>query len=221
MVTVHRLSQGGRMTAVKGSPLEVLERCSFYQAHDHPTPLGEKERLGIEAANFRMAGNGLRVLGIAYFLDGKGDHDPGAVIEGGRLVWSGLVGLEDPVRKGAKELIQALHRAGIKTAVITGDQSLTAQHIGEVLNLSGGEPLRVLDVTDLKGLDHAGLKTLVPRTHVFARLNPTQKLQIIQTYQNTGRGVVMVGDGINDVLALKVADVGIAMGKDGIPARAS
>jgi P-type Ca2+ transporter type 2C len=215
MVTVHRLFQGGRMTAVKGSPLEVLECCSFYQAHDHPISLGEKERLEIEAANFRMAGKGLRVLGIAYFLDGNGDHDPGAVINGRRLVWSGLVGLEDPVRKEAKELIQALHRAGIKTAVITGDQSLTAQHIGEALNLSGDEPLRILDVVDLKGLDHAGLKTIVQRTHVFARLNPTQKLQIIQTYQNTGRGVVMVGDGINDVLALKVADVGIAMGKEG------
>jgi Ca2+-transporting ATPase len=215
MVTVHRWPGNRKLTAVKGSPLDVLERCSFCRKNDHAVPLGEEERLKIEAENFKMAGSGLRVLGIAHFWNRDGRQDPGTVIEQRQLVWVGLVGLADPVRKGAKELIQTLHRAGIETAVITGDQSLTAHHIGEDLGLSGGEPLRILDVVDLKGLNQAGLKSVVPRTHVFARLNPTQKLQIIQVYQSTGRGVVMVGDGINDVLALKVADVGIAMGKDG------
>jgi Ca2+-transporting ATPase len=99
--------------------------------------------------------------------------------------------------------------------VITGDQSLTAEHIGEELNLAGLERLRVLDAMNFRGLDAAAMKNIVTRTHIFARLNPTQKLQVIQAYQSAGIGVVMVGDGINDVLALKVADVGIAMGKDG------
>jgi Ca2+-transporting ATPase len=99
--------------------------------------------------------------------------------------------------------------------VITGDQSLTAAHIGEELNLAGGEQLRVLDALNLKDIDAEAMRNLVAKTHVFARLNPTQKLQVIQAYQSTGTGVVMVGDGMNDVLALKVADVGIAMGRDG------
>jgi Ca2+-transporting ATPase len=75
--------------------------------------------------------------------------------------------------------------------------------------------LRILDVTDLKQSDPSFMRDVVTRTHVFARLNPTQKLQIIQAYQRQGIGVMMVGDGINDVLALKVADVGVAMGRSG------
>jgi Ca2+-transporting ATPase len=125
------------------------------------------------------------------------------------------VGFSDPLREGTGELIQTLHRAGIKTAVITGDQSLTAGHVGEALKLAGEEPLRILDSMSFRDLDAAAMRNIVTRTHVFARLNPTQKLQVIQAYQSAGIGVVMVGDGINDVLALKVADVGIAMGRDG------
>ena len=215
MATLHRGLDGRELTAVKGSPLDVLERCSHCQRNGNAVPLGEEERLRIEAENFKMAGGGLRVLGIAHYWDGNGKEGPTEAVEARRLVWAGLIGLADPVRKEAKALVQALHRAGIRTAVITGDQSLTAQAIGEELGLSDREPLRVLDVVDLKGLNEEGLKSVVPRTHVFARLNPTQKLQIIQVYQRTCRGVVMVGDGINDVLALKVADVGIAMGRDG------
>jgi Ca2+-transporting ATPase len=112
-------------------------------------------------------------------------------------------------------MVQGLHRAGIRTAVITGDQSLTAHHIGEELGLAGDEPLRILDAMDLRGSNLEGLRSVVTRTHVFARLSPTQKLQIIQAYQSAGLSVVMVGDGFNDVLALKVADVGIAMGREG------
>jgi len=135
--------------------------------------------------------------------------------ETGRLVWAGLIGLSDPVRRGAREVVQGLHRAGIRTAVITGDQSLTAQHIGAELGLAGDEPLRILDAMDLSSGHPGGLRSVVTRTHVFARLSPTQKLQIIQAYQSAGLSVVMVGDGFNDVLALKVADVGIAMGREG------
>jgi Ca2+-transporting ATPase len=214
MVTTHRWTRDRELAVMKGSPLEVLERCESYHREGDCLPLGEAERARIEAENFRMAGSGLRVLGIAY------QWDPGPDIEDfraerGRLVWSGLVGLADPVRRGAREVIQALHRAGIRTAVITGDQSLTAHHIGEQLGLAGEEPLRILDAMGLNGGRPESLRSVVTRTHVFARLNPTQKLQIIQAYQSAGLGVVMVGDGFNDVLALKVADVGIAMGREG------
>jgi Ca2+-transporting ATPase len=130
-------------------------------------------------------------------------------------VWSGLVGLKDPVRRTARSVVRALHRAGIRTVVITGDQGLTAHRIGAELGLAGAEALRILDAVDLKNLNGEGLRSVVTRTHVFARLSPAQKLQVIQAYQNAGLSVVMVGDGFNDVLALKVADVGIAMGRRG------
>jgi Ca2+-transporting ATPase len=214
MVTIHRWTPDSELAVMKGSPHEVLERCVFRHQDGECLPLGEAERSAIEAENFRMSGAGLRVLGVAYQWDPQQDVEAFGA-ETGRLVWAGLIGLSDPVRRGAREAIQGLHRAGVRTAVITGDQSLTAQHIGEELGLSGGEPLRILDTMDLSGSNPEGLRSVVTRTHVFARLSPTQKLQIIQAYQSAGMGVVMVGDGFNDVLALKVADVGIAMGREG------
>ena len=214
MVTVHQWSADRELTAVKGAPFEVLERCSHYRRGGDVHSLSDEARARIEAENFRLAGRGLRVLGIAFRWGRQGTEE-GRYVDGEGLVWAGLVGLSDPVRRGAKELVQALHCSGIRTAVLTGDQSLTAQFIGNHLGLSGPEPLRILDAADLRGAALSGLSGVVSRTHVFARLTPTQKLQIIQSYQSAGLSVVMVGDGFNDVLALKVADVGIAMGRKG------
>lgn len=214
MVTVHPWEGGMELTAVKGSPLDVLERCAYRRMDGKEVPLSDEERNRIENENYFLSGKGLRVLGAAYrwgrvgFVEHLSDQDWG-------LVWAGLVGFSDPLREGTRELIRTLHRAGIKTAVITGDQSLTAGHVGEALKVAGEEPLRILDSMSFRDLDAAAMRNIVTRTHVFARLNPTQKLQVIQAYQSSGIGVVMVGDGINDVLALKVADVGIAMGRDG------
>ena len=214
MVTIHHWTQDRQLAVMKGSPHEVLQRCAFCHRNGKRLRLGEAERSRIEAENFRMSGAGLRVLGVAYQWDPQPDVEAFGA-ETGRMVWAGLIGLSDPVRRGARELVQGLHRAGIRTAVITGDQSLTAHHIGEELGLSGDEPLRILDAMDLRSSHPEGLRSVVTRTHVFARLSPTQKLQIIQAYQSAGQSVVMVGDGFNDVLALKVADVGIAMGREG------
>ena len=214
MVTTHRWTDHTTLVAVKGSPMEVLERCSHICRGGAIVALEESDRHRIEMENSRMAGGGLRVLGAACrWKEGNalratlGD-EPG-------LAWVGLFGLEDPLRAEAKPLIQSLHRAGIKTTVITGDQSLTAYHIGEQLELSGDEALSILDAIDLNQISAAGLRSVVTRAHVFARLSPAQKLQVIQAYQSAGMSVMMVGDGFNDVLALKVSDVGVAMGREG------
>jgi len=214
MVTVHQWDANRELTAVKGAPFEVLALCSHLRRGGEVHPLTEEARARIEAENFRMAGRGLRVLGLAFRWGRQGSEED-RYLAGPGLVWSGLVGFSDPVRPEAKGLIESLHRAGIRTAVLTGDQSLTAQYIGNQLGLSGSEPLRILDAADLRGAALNGLREVVACTHVFARLTPTQKLQIIQSYQSAGLSVVMVGDGFNDVLALKVADVGMAMGRQG------
>ena len=214
MVTIHRWSQDRELAAMKGSPHEVLERCRFVWKDGKRRPLNAAERSRIEAENFRMSGAGLRALGLAFQWDPQQDVEAFSA-ESGRLTWCGLIGLADPVRPGARQVVQGLHRAGIRTVVITGDQSLTAHHIGEELGLAGGEPLRILDAMDLSNSSLESLRSVVTRAHVFARLSPTQKLQIIQAYQSAGMSVVMVGDGFNDILALKVADVGIAMGREG------
>ncbi|RPJ72749.1 MAG: cation-transporting P-type ATPase [Desulfobacteraceae bacterium] len=177
MVTVHQWDAKQELTAVKGAPLEVLEQCSRLRRGGAILPLTDEARARIEAENFRMAGRGLRVLGLA-FRWGRGGTEAGRYADGEGLVWSGLVGLSDPVRRGAREVVQALHRAGIRTAVLTGDQSLTAQYIGGRLGLSGGEPLRILDAADLRGAALTGLAGVVARTHVFTRLLPPRNFRL-------------------------------------------
>jgi Ca2+-transporting ATPase len=112
-------------------------------------------------------------------------------------------------------LIGAFHNASIDTVMITGDQSPTAFAIGKELNLSKGEQIEILDSTHLANVNPEVMKALCEKVHVFARVSPANKLQIVQALQGAGKVVAMTGDGINDGPALKAADIGIAMGHTG------
>ena len=218
MTTLHRAddSRGKIVYAVKGSPREVLSLCTSHVVHGQQSRLTEEDRQVIEIANERMAGRALRVLGFAYAL-GNGEmgcmhHDRPNGVE---YIWLGMVGMADPIRKGVKELISQFHTAGIDTVMITGDQTPTAYAIGKELNLSRGEEMEILDSTHLADMDPDALRALSERVPIFSRVSPAHKLQIVQSLQRAGRVVAMTGDGINDGPALKVADVGIAMGHTG------
>lgn len=211
MATLHRMEDGRRLMAVKGSPLEVLAMCNRHLRDGEELPLMDADRENVEIVNERMAGEALRVLGFAF-----------AVVEDGEafenhegLVWLGLTGMADPVRPGVKELIPRFHEAGIETIMITGDQTSTAYAIGKELNLSGDEPIEILDSSHLTAMDANALRALSERVHVFSRVSPANKLQIVQAIQNSGRIVAMTGDGINDGPALKAADIGVALGESG------
>lgn len=119
------------------------------------------------------------------------------------------------MRPGVQEVIGDFHQAGIATVMITGDQSATAYAIGRELRLSRGEHLEILASTHLTGVAPEVMSALASRVHVFARVSPSHKLQIVQALQRSGKVVAMTGDGINDGPALKVADIGIAMGTTG------
>ncbi|MEW6602420.1 MAG: cation-transporting P-type ATPase, partial [Nitrospirota bacterium] len=217
MYTLHRAGNHSALVAVKGSPNEVLSMCRWHMKDGRKIPLTDEDRLAIETENERMAGKALRILGMAYFLS---DGEPDAFLNNDidfsdNLVWLGLVGMADPVRGGVKGLIGEFHRAGIETVMITGDQSPTAYAIGKELNLSNGEQLEILDSAHLASIDPEVLKALCERVHVFSRVSPAHKLQIVQALQSAGKIVAMTGDGINDGPALKAADIGIAMGHVG------
>lgn len=207
MATEHEAEGGRRLLCVKGSPAEVLALCAWVQRGEQCFILTEMLRAEIVRSNEAMAGESLRVLGIAY----------GYVEEGrpAELVWLGLVGMTDPVRAGARELIGRFHEAGIDTVMITGDQSATAQAIGRALHLARDGELEILDSSRLEQVDPELLSALALRVQVFARVSPTHKLQIVQALQRAGRVVAMTGDGINDSPALRAADIGIAMGDSG------
>jgi Ca2+-transporting ATPase len=210
MVTGHRTPTNHTLLAVKGNPSEVLELCEELLFGGEVIPLTDSLRMAIEAANDQMAGKTLRILGFAY-AEGDAldpDHPAG-------LTWLGMTGMTDPIRVGVKAVIGDFHQAGIDTVMLTGDQGPTAYAIGKELDLSEGQSLEILDSTHLSQMDATVLEGLCRRIHVFARISPAHKLQIVQALQRAERVVAMTGDGVNDAPALKAADIGIAMGHTG------
>lgn len=207
MCTYHRLPRKRHLLAVKGSPQEVLTLCDCYQDKGGIHPIDDAFRTSVININNQMAGDALRVLGVAYAEKPMKDEETPA-----HLTWLGLVGMTDPLRTGMPDLMRLFHRAGIHTVMITGDQSSTAYAIGKQLNLSNGKPLQILDSTHLEKLDQKILSGLIRDVHVFARVSPANKLQIVQAIQKASKIVAMTGDGINDGPALKAANIGVAMG---------
>lgn len=210
MSTLHALDDGRTLVAVKGSPEEVLALCRWYERGTERWLLSDADRAAIAAANCRLADRALRVLGVAF---AETRNNEGR--EEGNLVWLGLVGMADPLRQGMAGLIRSFHAAGIQTIMITGDQRATASAIARQLDLSVGATPVILDPGDLENTTPEQLAEKVRRAHVFARVSPAHKLQIVQALQRGGRVVAMTGEGINDGPALKAADVGVAMGRDG------
>ncbi|MEJ2091047.1 MAG: HAD-IC family P-type ATPase [Syntrophobacterales bacterium] len=211
MGTLHQHPKKGRFLALKGSPTEVLALCAWHVKGGRRLPFTEVEKQAVEAENEHMAGEAQRVLGVAYG-EGEVTEETGAP---NGLTWLGMVGMIDPIRDGVKEAIAAIQGAGIDTVMITGDQGPTAYAIGKELQLSQGRPLEILDSSFLSQIEPEALRALAQRVHVFARVSPSHKLEIVQALQKSGRVIAMTGDGINDGPALKAANVGIAMGSTG------
>ena len=217
MYTIHNgADNGARLVALKGSPDEVISICSLYMEQGAVRPLTEDDQQDLEIQNDQLAGEALRVLGVAYCIIG-GDRPPIESTADFRddLIWLGLVGMADPVRPGMREVLEQFHSAGISTIMITGDQSATAHAVAKELNIGNSEQLEILDSTQFAGISPEVMKGLAERVHVFSRVSPAHKLQIVQALQSAGRVVAMTGDGINDGPALKAADIGIAMGHTG------
>jgi Ca2+-transporting ATPase len=198
------------LLAVKGSPSEVLGMCGWYFKDGERIPLTDTDREAIRSENDRMAGDALRVLGCAY---GEPQSEQDAVERD--LTWLGLVGMADPIRSGVREVIAGFHAAGIDTVMITGDQAPTAYAIGRELALSRNGSLEIVDSSHPANNGHERIYSQAEKVHIFARISPASKLEIVQALQRAGRVVAMTGDGINDGPALRAADVGIAMGNGG------
>ena len=210
MMTVHETPEGGLLYAVKGSPADVLALCQWRQHLGEVEELDEVIRDRIIERNDRLAGDALRVLGVAYAYGEKTED-----MKAPPLTWLGLIGMEDSIRPDMDKLMAEFHSAGVRTVMITGDQSATAYSVGNRLGLSGDAPLEIIDSSNLDKLDPEILKGVIKNTSVFARVSPAHKLKIVQALQEAGHVVAMTGDGVNDGPALKAADIGVAMGDQG------
>ncbi|MEM2102798.1 MAG: cation-translocating P-type ATPase [Candidatus Bathyarchaeia archaeon] len=214
MTTVHITPEKELHAYVKGAPETVLEHCTHILSNGKENKLTEKDRKVILKKNEEMAGEALRVLGMAYrkLPDENVEKLPDEEIES-KLVFAGLMGMIDPPREEAKSANELCQKAGIKTVMITGDHKLTAVAIAKELGM-----LRdgmVLTGQELDKLSDEEFENIVEKVTVYARVSPEHKLRIVKALKKKGHIVAMTGDGVNDAPALKQADIGVAMGISG------
>lgn len=210
MTTFHEL-EGEIVAFTKGAPESVLHRCVLQLDRNGTRPL---DRESLEAAIQRLAGEGLRVLAVAYRVWRElPDLTDAEAIERD-LVFAGFVGLIDPPRPEARDSVATCCAAGIVPVMITGDHPLTARAIARRLDIITDTD-EVMTGRELARLNDAELAGRIQRVRVFARVDPEQKIRIVKALQEKGECVAMTGDGVNDAPALKRADIGVAMGRTG------
>lgn len=211
MGTVYK-TDDGFITAGKGAAEAMLEICTKLLATDGEKDLSEEDKKTWLERNNELAEDGLRALAFAYRrTDGKPEGaDGGEFMKD--MVLVGLVGFLDPPREDVIDAIDLCHKAGIDVVMVTGDHPGTAGNVARavhILNSGEGKTMKGSELEDdIKSSD-------VAEAEVFARVDPAQKLKIVQAYQEKGLITGMTGDGVNDAPALKKADIGIAMGKRG------
>ncbi|WP_213450445.1 HAD-IC family P-type ATPase [Rhizomonospora bruguierae] len=208
-------TDAGPLLSVKGAPERVLPRCTSYRdEHGGDQPLAGHVQDRVRAHLHRLTSEGYRVLAVAE-SDRRGDGDltDDAVAE---LCFLGFLALADPVRAAAAASLARLRSAGAQIVMITGDHPSTAEAIARDLGILDGR--RVVTGADIDALDDESLTALVPHTAVVARATPAHKVRVVRAFQANGRVVAMTGDGANDAAAIRLADVGIAIGRRSTPA---
>ncbi len=220
MSTVQTDAEHENSVAVvsKGAPDVLLARCTHERCGDEMRPLTEERRAEILAAVEQLAAEALRTLGVAYRRIAHESYraTPNAEMEAleKELIFVGILGIIDPPRPEAKEAVATAQGAGIRVIMITGDHPVTASTIAAELGIV--QPgARAIRGAELEKMDDAQLLETVRRCSVYARVSPEHKLRIVKALRDDGHVVAMTGDGVNDAPALKMADIGVAMGITG------
>ncbi|XP_049672250.1 calcium-transporting ATPase type 2C member 1 isoform X1 [Accipiter gentilis] len=200
---VHRTQQDKpEVCFMKGAYEQVIRYCTSYNCKGQTLPLVQQQREQYQQEKTSMGSAGLRVLALA--------SGP----ELGQLTFLGLVGIIDPPRTGVKEAVTTLITSGVAIKMITGDSQETAVAIASRLGLYSKNS-QAISGEEIDDLDIQQLSQITPKVAVFYRASPRHKLKIIKSLQNNGAVVAMTGDGVNDAVALKAADIGVAMGQTG------
>ena len=203
----HATVAGNRLYA-KGAPEALVPRCGRVRRGGVEEELDEAGRQALHDRAEDLAGRGLRVLMVAEGTPGTPVDDP----EG--LVALGFVGISDPLRPAVPAAVRRCREAGIRVIMLTGDSPVTARAIARQAGLleGGGAVLTGADIAEVHNGD---LARRLEGAAVIARVTPLDKLRIVESLQRGGHTVAMTGDGVNDAPALRLADVGVAMGRGG------
>ncbi len=206
MMSIVRDNKRNLTMYTKGAPEKLLERCSFELVNGNIKNLNESRKKDLLESSRKMEREALRVLGFAYRTFSKKTEIKSMKEEG--LIFTGFAGMIDPPRKEIKKAIDECKKAGIVVKMITGDSPITAHAIATQIGIEG----EIMIDSELQNLKDSELLKRMDKTAIFARITPHQKLRITKLLQESGEIVAITGDGINDVLALKSADIGISMG---------
>jgi potassium/sodium efflux P-type ATPase len=215
MTTIH-MHKFARIGYVKGAPKEVLDLCTMVETLDGQQALTETMRAQIVEQNDDFARNGLRVLAMAYRPIATEEVDFSPAETERDLIFVGLMAMMDPPRDEVAVAVEECATAGIEVIMITGDYGLTAETIARRIGIIRGDQARIITGNDLNDMTDDDLATALDAKNVlFARVSPEHKMRIAQVLKGMGHIVAMTGDGVNDAPALKMADIGVAMGISG------
>lgn len=216
MTTVHLLPGGKKIAYAKGAPEIILEKSTMILVNGRKRKLSKEIKEKILRANEEMASQGLRNLGFAFRELPESVSVFDEKIES-NMVFVGIMGMIDPPREEVKEAIKICKKAGIRVVMVTGDHKLTAIAVARDLGLLEGDNFegKVLTGEELEKISEEELAKMVEDIVVYARVLPEQKVKIVKAWKAKGYVTAMTGDGINDAPALKLADIGVAMGITG------
>lgn len=203
----HAVVVSGRFCA-KGAPEILLDRCTRIRRGSREEPLAAAGQESLAAQAEQLAAQGLRVLMVAEAGPETDLGDPQ------NLMALGFLGIRDPLRTAVRPAVARCHEAGVRVVMITGDHPATALNIARQAGLAIG-PHALITGGEVAELDDDALSERLEHASVIARATPLDKLRIIESLQRRGHTVAMTGDGVNDAPALRLADVGVAMGRGG------
>lgn len=215
MSTFHTNYEAGKVVSfTKGAPDIVIKRCNKIALNGEVVDFTEELKKRVLSVNTQLAKQALRVLSAAYKVwDSVPEHITSDLVEND-MIFIGLVGMIDPARPEVKDAIKECKEAGIEAVMITGDYKETAFAIAKELGMAETEDQAMMGA-ELDNLSDAELREVVKKTKVYARVSPDHKVKIVTALRDNGHITSMTGDGVNDALALKKADIGVAMGITG------
>ena len=215
MTTLHRASAGdGFIQFTKGAPDEVLRRCSRIWQKGQAVPLTDAQRKQILEANKTMADQALRVLGAAQRIyDERPASNAPEELEQD-LTWIGMCGMIDPIRPEVRDAIRECRDAGVRPIMITGDHKDTAMAIARELGILKPGQMAITGA-ELDAIPDEVFANDVRRYSVYARVQPENKVRIVNAWKALGKVTAMTGDGVNDAPSIKSADIGVGMGITG------
>lgn len=215
MTTFHSNYIDGKIVSfTKGAPDIVISKCTKIALNGKIVDFNKELKDKVLSVNTKFARSALRVLSMAYKTWNCVPEHPSFDLVENEMIFVGLVGMIDPARPEVKESIKLCKNAGIETVMITGDYKETAYAIAKDLGMVESESQAMMG-KELDRYTDEELREVVKKTKVYARVSPEHKVKIVTALKENGQITSMTGDGVNDALALKKADIGVAMGITG------